>query len=492
MYCLLRLFYFRPFPCQTNVTDVQSSTLIVRKESALLSHQLQISLHSPGHARLLCSVKRPLGAAKKCGDAAQQLRASAATSPPGQCLSSITASAILQSVHCHQHLHCPRTPRRIPTCSVTAFLAMSLYTLPDDLLIEILSYFETDKAALRTLALLFRRLSVYVPSFLFRNAHISSLKTFQLLDRSCRENPELACHVRTWVVSDKTQPYKALVPKHTSRFPNLYKLELYGGFEVTSTQPCPRHRGPPQATVSTSPNAPRPWRRRSFRRHEFGSEFFAYISTSGIKDLHLSRYISRGMAANIPSTVIAQLILTEGLRNLQITNLSELGEIQLPQSANTCKSTVVHLKIGGSQHWTVNPIHLKSLLSCTSSLKHLECSLPGRSRTTHSARTVAHMRHPFCGATFSNVLEPVKDCLEILELDIYRQRWPGRQPFPFDLSGFCQLRKLNIPSICFFQLGPTQIDRYDLSSQLPASLEELSVSQPALPLRRNYLRDSRQ
>ncbi|KAF2498818.1 hypothetical protein BU16DRAFT_306017 [Lophium mytilinum] len=199
------------------------------------------------------------------------------------------------------------------------------------------------------------------------------------------------------------------------------------------------------------------------------------ISRSGIKSVHLSSFPPWRMGTKITCAVVIRILLMDRLCSLRLSNLSHLGDIDPSSIFTDQKSRVSCLQLHGNRFWSVDAHETKTILNYTPFLKEFQCSLPGEARPKADKGPVKMLRL-FHGPDLLDLLAPLGDSLQLLELNDNFQLWPGRQRLPFVLSSFNRLRRIVAPSICFFQPGPPQMDRYELFSQLPQSLEELSVS----------------
>ncbi|KAF2498815.1 hypothetical protein BU16DRAFT_524862 [Lophium mytilinum] len=345
---------------------------------------------------------------------------------------------------------------------------MALATMPDDILIEILSCCHSENRILKNLALVSHRLSLLVPTFLFRHISITLPDTPYQLERCLRENPDLARHIRslTVVSLDEQLRFWRLLPTNLSRFRNLRTVELNGGWRK------PGH----QHSAADLSNRQISELEREFLS-AFNDELIENLRHSSVNNIRFNRFSSNRAVINVTSTIIVRLLQIEGLRNLSLTGLSELGDIDVSMLSTNLVSHTENLQLG-SGYWSIDPMHMKSIMAYAPSLKSLTSFLPGLSELTFRLphHFITNMLQPFDGGALSSVLAPLKVSLEVLDLSGVIQHWPGRQPGPFDLSDFEKLRRIVAPSICFFQLGPPQIDRYELHNQLPASLEELSIT----------------
>lgn len=351
---------------------------------------------------------------------------------------------------------------------------MSLTTLPDDILIEVLACLQPDTTTLRNLALVSHCLSALALAFLFRHLETRSLESVELLERSFQENTDLMRHLRSCSVraSSKEGKPQDLILKDLARFPNLYELKLCIDSRVRQPHrisSAPRSVITPFAPPRTHPPLD------TERITDFDDDFVGMLSRSGIKSVHLSSSPPWKMGTKITCAVVIRILLMDGLCSLRLSNLSQLGDIEPSPIFTDQKSNVNCLQLHGNRFWSVAASEIKTILNYTPFLKEFRCSLPGESRPKADKGPVKMLRL-FHGPDLLDLLAPLRDSLQVLELNDNCQIWPGRQPLPFVLSSFNRLRRIVAPSICFFQLGPPQMDRYELCSQLPPSLEELSVS----------------
>ncbi|KAF2498817.1 hypothetical protein BU16DRAFT_558860 [Lophium mytilinum] len=100
---------------------------------------------------------------------------------------------------------------------------MSITTLPNDILIEVLACFQADTTTLRSLALVSHRPSALAPTFLLRHVETRSLENVELLERSFQENTDLMRHLRSCSTRASSKEGKPLdlILKDLARFPNF-------------------------------------------------------------------------------------------------------------------------------------------------------------------------------------------------------------------------------------------------------------------------------
>ncbi|KAF2498960.1 hypothetical protein BU16DRAFT_524972 [Lophium mytilinum] len=348
------------------------------------------------------------------------------------------------------------------TASWHIVATMSLLVLPDDMLKEVLSYFEFDKTTLSKLALQCHRLNALVPAHMFRYLEISSTGQLQLLERSFQENSDLTRHVRACIVlsPDEFGTLGDRVPKALSRFPNLRSFKAQRALQFQDRDARGR-------IMISRYRYEEPLTRPGI----FECDFIEELYHSNITSVHLS--------TNFNMTEIWQFLLLNGLHTLRATNLHYLTAQPIDFGEPGKMSCVKHLELTGGKFWSSRPDNLGNLLERTPMLQHLKCSLTeGRSRPgVHDIRPLARMIQHLRVSLLARALERVKESLEVLELSSDMQGTGiGRTNASFDLSRMSKLKRIEAPSICFFHIGgPTQ-DRCRLCEQLPMGLEKLTIN----------------
>ena len=333
--------------------------------------------------------------------------------------------------------------------------------LPNEVVLEILSYLASEKSTLAAFALISRRAKSLAYGILFRDfsVHIASardkLPRLKLLVRTFNEHPGLAALVRTL---------------------ELKWNDLDGEIEDD------RHPGYEVRAFFTS--LPR------LKALQIGKVGNWAISTPiwkpEIDYMPFLRHLKIRDAVTTTEDIRIIMRLTS-VETISVEHLVSEGGYLMPTISNDDRrsASLLYLDVG---YTDIGQKEMRDLLKYPRALQRLRCSPPG---FVYSAPSERSTLVPLCPGRFLWVLRPVKRSLVQLDMcTAYEPRWDSHDGSRLSLRDFTLLNKLSILSLFLFtehRFGSAR----SLVHLLPASLEELHVRHPPETCARAMLRRSR-
>ena len=138
-------------------------------------------------------------------------------------------------------------------------------------------------------------------------------------------------------------------------------------------------------------------------------------------------------------------------------------------------SPVTYLDLGPIFH--LPEVVLKEILFWPKTLRRLRSTLPGQDDPGRFGVS-KQLLTTLSPESISRALAPTRETLEDLELIDTGCEWPGHDQTKMDLSDFAALRKISVPSTCFFKNLTYGVKREGMYLLLPRSLVDLRVYPP--------------
>lgn len=320
-----------------------------------------------------------------------------------------------------------------------------LVNLSDDLILEILSHLEYDKATLLVVSLVQKRIGRLSQPYLYKHARLDiCTENYEQFARSINMNEILRPLVRDLNILWIERP-GAELPRQSAQ-------------HLVAQLPCVQ-------------------------------EFSLRIETSSPFDSRLyvrpvspaCNYTLTVRSQCTETTDMAEFIFTSGAHSLTVNylTLSSLSRnFNAPSNATLHTAPLQSLDL----HYSICvpfPV-LNTLLSFPSSLRTLRCAIPGMSSieilTDATRYLLPRQRGHLKPSTISRALSPVAKSLETLELIGAGEEWSSYDGSRLDLSAFTQLKRLSVASHLLLdspQAGPKRNGLYAL---LPLALEELTIN----------------
>jgi hypothetical protein len=331
---------------------------------------------------------------------------------------------------------------------------VKLQELPTELLSEIFSYLAWDKQLLRNLALQCKCFSLAVRPILLRNIVLTpnggpkSLK-LELFNRSICEAPLLASMVRSLSIiwSESSIKLHGNIDSLLSRLTALRVLKVQ----------------------NSSDHAP------------FKNNFLNVNNMNKLTEVALND-------TNLTVEILVRYIFLENIHRLSVLWLrnpapptfdllgyheAEWPAPSLPKGKTPGSSPLVVLDLGPIFHLP-EPV-LKEILSWPKALRQLRSTIPGQNDPGRFGVS-KQLLSTLSPESISRALSPTKDTLEDLELIDTTCEWPGHDETRMDLSDFKALRKIWVPSTCFFKNFTYGVKREGMYMLLPPSLVDLRAS----------------
>lgn len=328
----------------------------------------------------------------------------------------------------------------------------SLLSLPDEILLAIISYFSLDgylidiaRPTLYALSLVSKRLYRLATHCLYRFILIhrthdnGASRKYNLILRSVKNNAELGTKVHTLVLVCDYSLRGRNPQELLTCLPNLRKLDLEAG--AYDDRFDHRFYLPPPATACH------------------------YV---------LDLKISKPSKQDLPYLLIQCRI--HDLK-LDITGLSNLRFITPTPSDQARKASLQSLVLSPSSRISINAF--QNLMSYPAFLLHLKIPLPGVVRERSNCfLQQAKFSYPLSPKAISHALSPTFKTLESLDLE-GGTLFPGHDGSTFSMTSFQKLKAATIPAELFFS---KRSQSTSLDQLLPRSLMSLEVSSaPALP-----------
>ncbi|KAF2104721.1 hypothetical protein NA57DRAFT_70928 [Rhizodiscina lignyota] len=349
----------------------------------------------------------------------------------------------------------------------------NIIDLNDDVLEILFSLFDNDKTALRSLALTCRRFSNLASEHMLRHLHFEgylSLASVLVADLF-EERPELRRCVRTVSLQianieheDEVRTADAVL----KGLQGLNRLQLNRAWNI---------RIPPEDIDPTG----------LINHHPFPDYSRLTTQDFTLNFLELEpkpRICTIVIEGNFNTSEIHRLLMVEGLRELEASDLMRLDE-PLPEWRGQpgCSSVAILRLLGGYLQRSYNFNVFASIIALPRALHELEAWLPGECTMLPEDVSGVYMIENFSAERLHAALSPLTNSLESLDLSQGFDRadglpihWPGRDPGGLDLSCFHHLKHIVIPSICFFPSGGPSPERSELTRLLPPSLEIFDVN----------------
>lgn len=319
-----------------------------------------------------------------------------------------------------------------------------LLTLSDEILLEIVSYFDTvysshHKLNLAQIALVCHRLYALAIDFLLRKVNLNgATKKYDLFLQAIKNNSRLASKVRSldlqWndFLSKEKAPQELLT--HLKNLQCL-SLKLMQSYRIDPVLYClPPSRSPDKCFYEM--------------------------------DIHLEKPAQKD---------ISDLLLITGVHILKITipRTNNIPGISLPES-NQVHTTPLQsfTTIGATK---ISTHDLQNLLTYPEELTHLSIPLPAVENRDRAGRTlIAQMDGLLSPSAITRSLSPAASSLQSLEIHGHMQNFPdGHDGSQLSLREFKALRTATLSAHLFFTASASlTIDLYTL---LPPSICEITV-----------------
>ena len=363
---------------------------------------------------------------------------------------------------------------------------LTLDTLPNEILMNILDLCRKDVKSFRSLALVARRLHILTAKYLLRNVELvvetpepgrlkspkvtvvyvyltkrlsENILIYDLFLRSITETPRLVDYIHNVTLSWQS----CNLP---SQFYDEYHQKGECKGLARANQLLDKVPNLQELTI------------RASRHHAglFVPTFFQVNPAHRLRKLFIS-----GFKTTVNE--VAWYLAHPNLREIEICFLDPLAPFDEATLANIkaeeyqrAALSVLKLGTGDMAHLQISELH--KLLSIPSKVDTLHCPIPGREQFFQGRRSEAlPMDQPLSPSSIVYALSPLRENLTDLQLwDSAGQRWPRHDLSVMDLSAFSSLRKLRAPSSCFFPTSGPQFPRLGVWRLLPQSLQELSVS----------------
>ena len=329
-----------------------------------------------------------------------------------------------------------------------------LIELPDDILLEILSYFRYDYPALHALALSHRRLSPFANAPLYRKVSLdihwpeectflSDSPGFSRILRTVNERPSLALLIRKlelcWVKnnfdSEPPSAFYSCINELLTKLPNVFsfKFESSGSINVISRIQLDR----------------------------FDSVFMS----------RLRKLANTSDSSSISN--IAKLIQLQNMESIWLWGSDEDIIIDASPATLQAKPNVSLRRIRFGPNIYVPAEVLRFMITLTPALRQLMCNFPGPNRYSVGP-DVSTIASP---GSLRLMLAPAQYSLTDLSiLEGTKNEFSGHDGTRLDLSNFSALRCLTVKSKCFFKAKGPDGSRNRVFELLPRSLRVLAVS----------------
>ena len=335
----------------------------------------------------------------------------------------------------------------------------SLTSLPEDLLYCISLHFEYDKPTLLSLNVLSHAFHHATRSILFKHIDKLSSKQHQLLLRSLRENPDLKRFINSWYLTFQNGKCDENELRTVLAFPHLRKL--------TFQRRDKPHILPGEGGMPAIKKAMALKRGRNVVR-DFECPFLdsSAYDFSNIRTIHLSQ--------DFTATEILRFMLLPSVRAVRASELCVMRPhaVWAQQTSN-----ITTLEFFGEELWRIEPGTVHGILAFCPRLCVLRMHVPMISVGNGGMGVSTGVLEHVCPAAFTAMLEPVKGTLRELSL-LNRRHVIPYDGSRMDLSGFAELRDLEITSCCLLPPGPPCEARDELGRVLAPGLERLKLDFP--------------
>ena len=321
--------------------------------------------------------------------------------------------------------------------------------LPREILSNVASFLERDRASLCALALVshdfaFSSLPILVRhiDFAIRADDHSFSEPFELFMRSLRENRKIALNVQTarlgWSTGRSTTGGNGKAYSRANDLlrilPNIHTLSL-------------KILGP----VPTA----------------FDHDFLDTNPLPRLRELELLDH-------NATATHVAKYLTLTPVQRMKVHYLNVHAPLN-PSFLSNPSPRISNLSNLTLTHFHLPAITMSEILRFPKALQTLHCAISREERPGFHYRK--SMRGNFSPATTARALEPIKDTLVELRLgDGTLTAWPRHDESKLDLSEFTALRILRTASSCFFPFPTARgREREGLWRFLPIHIEEVYV-----------------
>lgn len=353
----------------------------------------------------------------------------------------------------------------------------SISNIPEELLVDVISYFEFDRPLLLILARVSRRFHLTTRKFIFRSVEIpfsdsqdydplfdEPLSTIQarLLERSLTENAELQRFVRIcgpikilrcdldsqWSYAQSKDKTNDLDRSYCTTKESIQALERYTNLRELSIS-CVDLKDEDNIDEYTE---------QLFKLPLLESLRIAKLERPGVPEL-----LAAMLLPNIHTLTANELI---GPKVSGANGLIAAWTSALPRSASSVRRLCLSCK-----KYPLMADYLGRVLSFASAIEELKC---------HGQLNVECLGFPppeYTVNTYGviNALNNIRDTLKSLEIIIPPSRIIRCDGDPINLSQFASLKKLRISGFFMFRMGRPIPSRERLYQQIPRNLEFLQV-----------------
>ena len=369
------------------------------------------------------------------------------------------AIVAFQSIQSKAH-----TLAKISCCKLICPFLPLLIDLPSDLILEIFSYFHSERQTLHSLSITDRRFNPLANALLYRNVYVelnwpegctqlSDSPIFELLLRTATERPNLVAVIQKLELQWLKDTYKVTPPQALyecinsllRRLPAIWSLrfEYAGSINLIS-------------------------------RFDLGRLDAKFMS-------RLRKLYNRSDSSSLSK--IVSLIQLKSIESIYLLGSDE--NIIVDTQPLDCKAHPNHSLSGLRLKYDVSipPQVLRYVLTLTPALRELRCNFPAyRIRADPGPDNPgSHQSSELSPKELACTLRSVERTLTRLTLtEGARMAWSTHDGSRLDLSEFSALKYLSLKSKCFFTTTDPDGSRKGVFELLPSCLEKLEVTSSSL------------